>query len=101
MSRITRAAGVAAATFAAATLPLLAATPAQADSTRCMKYLQEQGYAVHNGHRDACRAAESGGSSGEAECRSKLQGYGVKKEVASKACELAADDVRAVDAYVV
>ncbi|GAA1306061.1 hypothetical protein [Saccharothrix xinjiangensis] len=60
MFRIARAVGVAAATFAAAALPLLAAAPAQATAGECIDYLREEGYEVVNNHEDACQTGEDG-----------------------------------------
>ncbi|MER6250649.1 hypothetical protein ABT224_04550 [Streptomyces sp. NPDC001584] len=83
-----RAIGVMAATFAAAALPLAAASPASASSADCQVYLRNVGYTVGPRVQDACDHAAAWDMSGmnRHACFMALVNLGVKQNDASTAC---------------
>ncbi|MGW2582444.1 hypothetical protein ACWCYZ_14105 [Streptomyces virginiae] len=83
-----RAIGVLAATFAAAALPLAAASPASASSADCQVYLRNVGYTVGPRVQEACDAGAAWDMSGMNRhgCFLLLVNLGVKKNDALTAC---------------
>jgi hypothetical protein len=87
MLRIARAATAVAVAFAAAALPLLAATPAHATTDDCVDYLVEHEYDLKPGMFLGCREGENQNLE---ECEELLAVEGVWPWHATEACELAA-----------
>lgn len=83
--RIARSTALAAATFAAAAFPFLAA-PAQADADRCEDYLEAVGVEMADAHDLACDIGEAGQVE---ECGAILEMFTVEAADAQRACELA------------
>ncbi|WP_327385411.1 MULTISPECIES: hypothetical protein [unclassified Streptomyces] len=83
-----RAFGVLAATFVAAALPMVAASPASASSADCQVYLRNLGYNVGPRVQDACNAAAAWDLSGmnRHACYVTLANLGVKVRDANTAC---------------
>ncbi|MFK0045802.1 hypothetical protein ACIQU4_17050 [Streptomyces sp. NPDC090741] len=84
-----RAVGVMAATFAAAALPLMAATPASADQGDCQYYLHEQGYNVGPKIEAACKTGSEFSAIAFGSCLGQLLNIGVRGDHAQEACGLA------------
>ncbi|MFA7766128.1 hypothetical protein [Streptomyces sp. NRRL S-448] len=80
--------GVMAATFVAAALPVVAASPASASSADCQVYLRNLGYNVGNQVRNSCDHAATWDISGMYRhgCYVSLVNLGVKEGDASTAC---------------
>ncbi|MBW5480679.1 hypothetical protein [Streptomyces bambusae] len=76
--------GVLAATFAAAALPLVAASPASADAADCLQYLSNVGYQV--GPRTNAACDRGAGGIANVFCEPSMISIGVKWEHASEAC---------------
>lgn len=83
-----RALGVLAATFIAAALPMVAASPAAASSADCQVYLRNLGYNVGPQVQNACTHAATWDISGMYRhgCYMSLVNLGVKVNDASTAC---------------
>lgn len=88
MSSITRAIAVAAATFAAAALPVLAAAPAQAETDHCLEFLNSRGYDIDRFVVDACGKGANFFEETEL-CTDRLVDHGVRPWHAVEACERA------------
>ncbi|WP_133898065.1 hypothetical protein [Streptomyces sp. KS 21] len=85
-----RALGVLAATFAAAALPIMAASPASADQGDCQYYLHEAGYNIGPKVETACKfGADYSNPGAWMGCYWGLTGIGVRTEHASEACSRA------------
>ncbi|MEU4357729.1 hypothetical protein [Streptomyces virginiae] len=79
--------GALAVAFAAASLPILAASPAAADQGDCQYYLHEAGYNVGPKIESACRSgADPWNPAGWIQCYSALVNIGVREGDASAAC---------------
>ncbi|RSS47616.1 hypothetical protein EF912_26400 [Streptomyces sp. WAC07061] len=82
--------GVLAATFTAAVLPMVAATPASATSFDCQIYLSNVGYTVGPRVKDACAAGADRSVLGSAtawpRCISALGSLGIKQRDVVTAC---------------
>ncbi|MEU5805580.1 hypothetical protein [Streptomyces sp. NPDC047718] len=82
--------GVVAATFAAAALPILAASPASADQGACQLYLFDAGYNVGPKVEASCKfGADYSHPGAWMGCYLGLTGIGVSSEDASEACSRA------------
>ncbi|MET3983796.1 hypothetical protein [Streptomyces sp. PvR034] len=77
--------GVLAATFAAAVVPMVAASPASATSADCQVFLRNVGYTVGPRVQGACSTGETGWV-GEQGCYALLVQAGVKPSDAREAC---------------
>ncbi|MEU8842612.1 hypothetical protein AB0D97_26350 [Streptomyces roseus] len=84
-----RAVGVLAATFAAAAMPVMAASPASADQGDCQYYLHEAGYQVGPKATSGCEAGSRFSPIAYGDCLSQLLNIGVRIEHAHRACGLA------------
>ncbi|MFF4295585.1 hypothetical protein ACFY0N_18325 [Streptomyces vinaceus] len=84
-----RAFGVLAATFAAAALPIVAASPASADQGDCQYYLHEAGYNVGPKVESACKAGDQFTPTAFGSCLMGLLDIGVRVDHAQRACGLA------------
>ncbi|WP_328925720.1 hypothetical protein OG429_14415 [Streptomyces sp. NBC_00190] len=80
--------GVLAATFAAAALPIVAASPASASSADCQVYMRNLGYTVGPRVQDACDVGATWDPNGfnRLACLRALVDLGVKADDASTAC---------------
>ncbi|MEV7241785.1 hypothetical protein AB0N92_11125 [Streptomyces sp. NPDC093248] len=68
---------------AAGAVPVVMASPAQADQLDCMNYLKARHYVVGAGVRSACDVDSIGG---KVVCQGKLISLGVRPEHALNAC---------------
>ncbi|WP_369778759.1 hypothetical protein [Streptomyces sp. R33] len=85
-----RALGVLAATFAAAALPIMAASPASADQGACQFSLIDAGYRVGPKAEAACRTgSDSGNPARWIQCYWGLTAIGVTEVEAARACNAA------------
>ncbi|MGW7099056.1 hypothetical protein [Streptomyces sp. NPDC054883] len=80
--------GVLAATIVAAALPMVAASPASADSPDCQNYLRQLGYVVGPQVQAACNVGATWdlGGLNRIACNWKLVQLGVKQNDAYTAC---------------
>ncbi|MGD3111564.1 hypothetical protein [Streptomyces sp. YGL11-2] len=69
---------------------LTLAAPAQARVVDCQNFLRTHGYSVGPKVTKACNEARDGTGMGWWACKVLLQGYGVKEDDASLACDNAA-----------
>ncbi|WP_406182809.1 hypothetical protein [Streptomyces sp. NBC_01006] len=81
-----RAVGVLAATFAAAALPIMAASPASADQGDCQYSLHEAGYTVGPKIEAACKLGADFNPAAYPGCYFALVNIGVSSGDASDAC---------------
>lgn len=79
---------VAAAATMAAGLVAFTASPAQADASDCVSYLEGKGYGPTARTRASCAVAASGEIGGWLQCRDSLNRAGIPRDVASRACDL-------------
>ncbi|MEU6084026.1 hypothetical protein [Streptomyces sp. NPDC047108] len=86
-----RAIAVAVAGLSLAAGSLALASPAEASSSQCQKYLKQKGYVVGPKVKAACKMGSSDSAMGKVVCKVKLNGIGVREGHAFKACELADD----------
>ncbi|MFE2144727.1 hypothetical protein ACFXA3_23820 [Streptomyces sp. NPDC059456] len=84
-----RAVGVVVAAFAAAALPLMAASPASADQGDCQYYLHEEGYKVGPKIESGCETGAHSSPIAYGSCLSYLLNIGVRADQAQRACGLA------------
>lgn len=85
-----RAVGVLAATFAAAALPIMAASPASADQGACQLVLIDAGYKVGPKAEAACRTGGDPGNPGRwIQCYWALTALQVSETPAVRACNAA------------
>ncbi|WP_159045868.1 hypothetical protein [Streptomyces sp. WM6372] len=84
-----RAVGVLAATFAAAALPIVVASPASADQGDCQYYLHEAGYKVGPKIEAACESGDQFSPTAYGSCLMGLLNIGVRVDHAQSACGLA------------
>ncbi|KOV82424.1 hypothetical protein [Nocardia sp. NRRL S-836] len=89
MSRLLRAAGLTGMAFAATALFPLTAPAAQADPGICIDHVMENGYKATDNVLKACKIAKTGKEEDARTCRRMLHFEGVRRAVASHACEIA------------
>ncbi|MFI9061498.1 hypothetical protein ACIGQE_06435 [Streptomyces sp. NPDC053429] len=81
--------GVLAATFAAAALPLVAASPASADQGDCEYSLHEAGYRIGPKVEAACKSGAEFSATAYSTCLFSLLNIGVRSDHAQRACGIA------------
>ncbi|MFF3767325.1 hypothetical protein ACFYYR_25010 [Streptomyces sp. NPDC001922] len=69
---------------------LVMASPAEASTSQCQRYLKQKGYVVGPKVKAHCKTGSYGGLN-ETLCFARLVGIGVKRAHAGKACALADD----------
>lgn len=70
--------------------PVVAATPAQAAASDCVKVLENHGYPSSTARVKACAIGVKGTAAAREKCTIKLVQSAVREDLAAKVCDLAA-----------